>query len=175
MQLSDLRIQPELWSVLEERARQLARPASQHTLESDEVQLVFRRGEEIYGLPAHAILEVQPLGGYTPLPFTPACIIGLINVRGRLVSLLDIRPLFGLPTRAPAASACAIILAASGAQTALLADDVIEVRPNDPHLLRPLTASSGEGTLWVLGIDHQQALIIDPLLLLNDPRIRVCD
>src|SRR6202165_5083726 len=60
--------------------------------------LVFALGSELYALPATQVHEVRPLGWLTPLPGTPPFLAGLINVRGRIVPVVDLRPLLGLPS-----------------------------------------------------------------------------
>src|SRR5829696_6942259 len=92
-----------------------------------EETVIFRLGAGRYGVSARLVREVQPLAGYTPLPGTPRFVLGLINLRGRLLAALDIRPLLGSPASPPSSSAALLIVSASGIEIGLLADEVIEV------------------------------------------------
>jgi len=60
--------------------------------------LTFFLGEEEYGV---AILKVQEIIGLQPItrvPRTPACICGVINLRGKVIPIMDLREKFGMPT-----------------------------------------------------------------------------
>src|SRR6188508_2077160 len=66
-----------------------------------EVEVVeFRLAQERYAIESRYVREVSPLKEVCPLPCTPAFVLGLINVRGQLLSLIDLRAFFAL---APAA------------------------------------------------------------------------
>lgn len=173
MTFQDLRQDPEIWSVLEERARQLAEQKADTDTGLGEEILVFRLGEDRYSIPAHFIREVQPLTTYTPLPSTPSFILGLVNVRGRLLTAMDIRPLLDIGQTAPQEQSFILILNANGMEVCLLTDGVIEVRHSDTDLAQALSTSTGRGVTWVRGVDRNLNVLIDPPLLLSDPRIIV--
>ena len=72
----------------------------QFTVTADTQQyLTFTLGNEEYGV---AILTVQEIKGYvpaTPIPHTPAYIKGVMDLRGVIIPVLDLRRKFGLPTQ----------------------------------------------------------------------------
>jgi len=160
-----------LWPILEERARALAlqKLASDEDL-SEEV-LIFQLGEGKYSLPAHFVSEVQPLRVYTALPTTPLFIVGLVNVRGRILTAIDIRPLLDIPPTPPKEQGFLLIINAAGMEVGLLADLVTEVRRGEPNLAPALSTTSGRGMPWIRGIDRDLNLLLDPPLLLADPRM----
>ena len=139
--------------------------------ELGEELVLFHLGDTSYGIPAHAVREVQPLGSYARLPFTSAWVVGLVNVRGRLLTLLDIRPLLDIAVVPPQPNACLLILTANGIDVALLTDRVSEVRHADRDLVPPLATTAGRGVAWVRGVDRHLTLILDPSLLMADPRL----
>lgn len=59
--------------------------------------LAFELSGQRYGLPLAAVLEVVRAVAITPLPGVPPVVEGAINVRGRVVPVLDLRARFGLP------------------------------------------------------------------------------
>ena len=128
MELGQLRDDPRVRDILEARAQALALQAQAEDTRLSEEILAFRLGDGRYGVSARLIREVQTLGGYTPLPGTPPFVLGLVNLRGRLLAALDIRPLLALPTSPPQPGAMLLIVSASGMDVALLADEVIEIR-----------------------------------------------
>src|SRR5437867_10415360 len=87
------------------RAEELAESACDERQDDETLEsLVFALGREQYALPADQVHEVRPLGLLTRLPGTPAFLAGLINVRGRIVPVVDLRPLLGLNTDTPSSS-----------------------------------------------------------------------
>jgi purine-binding chemotaxis protein CheW len=168
-----LREDPSTWEILEERARALAAQKVDSDIGLGEEILTFRLGEGHYSVPAHYIREVQPLYTYTPLPSTPSFIIGLVNVRGRLLTALDIRPLLDIAQSPPKEQSFLIILSANGMEVCLLTDGVTEVRHSALNLAQALSTTTGRGVTWVRGVDKDLNVLIDPPLLLADPRIVV--
>ena len=173
MDLKYLRDDPAAWRILEERARALM--AQEHTAETElgEEILTFRLGDGDYSVPAQYVREAQPLGEITPLPFTPAFLVGLVNVRGRLLATLDIRPLLDMPEAPPQPQAFLLVLTANGMEVGLLADAIVEVRRSDDQLAPVLSTASGRGVAWVRGVDRRLSLLLDPPGLLADPRLAI--
>lgn len=169
----DLRENPDIWPILEERAKVLAARKTDTQLGRGEEILVFRLGDGRYSMPAHFIREVQPLMSYTPLPATPPFVIGLVNVRGRLLTALDIRPLLDIAQTPPKNQAFLCIVNANGMEVCLLTDGVVEVRHNDASLAPALSTSTGRGVGWIRGVDHELNVLIDPPMMLADQRIIV--
>src|SRR2546422_331428 len=59
--------------------------------------LTFRLGEEEYAVPILAVHEIKGQSAITPLPNAPPCIPGVMNLRGTIVPVVDLRTKFGLP------------------------------------------------------------------------------
>ncbi|MEN9935678.1 MAG: hypothetical protein RLZZ387_2257 [Chloroflexota bacterium] len=175
MYFDDLRTTPEAWHTLEERARTLAAQEHDDATDLGEEILVFQLGEGTYGIPADCVHEVQPLSTFTPLPATPPFVIGLVNIRGRLFTALDIRPLLDIPSTPPQVQSFLLRISGGGVDVSLLADSVVEVRHSDPELSPSLSATAGRGVSWVRGVDSRLTVQIDPVLLLTDPRLIVND
>lgn len=175
MELRQLRNDSAARQILEARARALAARESSAETQAGEATLTFRLGDTCYGISAQLVREVQPLDGYTPLPGTPAFVLGLVNLRGWLLAALDIRPLLALPPAPPRAGAILLIVSASGLDVALLADEVIEIRPADGNLAPALATPDGHAVAWVRGIDRALTVLIDLALLLADERLVVND
>jgi len=89
--------------------------------------LTFFLGAEEYGI---AILKVQEIIGLLPItrvPRTPAFVRGVVNLRGRVIAIVDLRLKFDMPAAEPGAKSCIIVVQANGAHLGLLVDRVSEV------------------------------------------------
>lgn len=166
---------PEEQAILAERARALARDETLAAAASGEPTLSFVLGGARYCLPATSVRETLRLSQITPLPAVPPAILGLTNVRGRLLTCLDLRPLLDLPPTPPASDAFLLIVAAAGLEMGLLVDTVLVVHPHSMALEPTPATLAGRGAVWVRGVDADLALHIDPELLLRDERLIVSD
>ena len=89
--------------------------------------LTFILAGEEYGLEilkVHEILSMLPI---TRVPRTPPFIRGVINLRGRVIPIIDLRLKFGLPAGDAHISTCTIVVRVQGVQIGLIVDNVSEV------------------------------------------------
>lgn len=94
--------------------------------------LVFTLAGESYGVPVLAVREIIRLCPITPVAGMPPHVRGVINLRGRVIPLIDLRLRFGLPAAADHDRTCIIVaqVAAAGGGTrpyAAVVDGVEEV------------------------------------------------
>ena len=86
--------------ILRTRAKALARQEKEKDIPGDHIEIVqFLLANETYGIESSFVQETYPLRDLTPIPGTPPFVLGIINVRGRIVSILDIRKFFDLPEK----------------------------------------------------------------------------
>jgi purine-binding chemotaxis protein CheW len=157
------------------RAEELAGIAPGEDQHEDNLEvLMFALGPELYAVPATQVHEVRPLGWLTRLPGMPAFLAGLINVRGRIVPVVDLRPLLGIASDdGPCMS---VVLAAHrGGAVGLLVTDRPTVR-----LLRvadlaepPPGPLAGIDHSCVRGITPDLTILLDAERLLSDVRLVV--
>ena len=97
--------------------------------------LTVRLGGEVFAIPAGMVREILDVGRVTPVPTAPAFVGNLINVRGRVVPLADLRLRFGIPAAEPTTDTRIVVLEVGleGEPTtvAVLADKVYEVTQLD--------------------------------------------
>jgi purine-binding chemotaxis protein CheW len=87
--------------VLELRARRLAQPVETAPEPVDALDvLVVELAGERHAIEVEHVLEVLPAGPLTPVPCTPAFVLGVTNVRGRVLPVLDLVPVLGIATAA---------------------------------------------------------------------------
>ena len=169
--MKHLRNDPVIWRILEARARELAVEQTTAAAELGEELLTFRLGDGGYSISARFVREVQPLTRWTPLPSTPPCVIGLVNVRGRLLVALDLRPLLDIAPAPAQPGACLLILGTSAIEVGILADIVVGVEQNNTSLTSAFSTMAGHRVAWIRGVDRDLNLQIDPEALFADPRL----
>lgn len=95
---------------------------------SQELQLViFRLAKEEYGLPITKVQEINRLVPITKLPQTPNFMEGIINLRGRIIPVMDIRKRFSLAVSEHDDDTRIIIVEVSGQTVGIIVDAVTEV------------------------------------------------
>lgn len=83
-----------------------------NTAEAQNLQqfLTFRLGAESYAVDVHKIREILNLVVITRVPQMPGDMLGVINLRGSVVPVVDLRRTFGLPTEESSRDNCVVVL-----------------------------------------------------------------
>ena len=101
------------------------------------LHVVFRVGSAEYVLPAADVLQMESFTGATPVPGSPPYVAGLVQVRGRVLPVIDARARFGLPP-AERTLDTRVVVGQLGARTVgLIVDSAREVVKLDPAQLKP--------------------------------------
>lgn len=160
-------------AILEERARHLARPALAADERSPLLSLVtFTLGGDCYAVEAGLVREVVRLVSLTPVPGTPPSIAGVINLRGELLPVVDLRKLLGLERPGITDLSRVVVLGRDRAEFGLLADSSHDLRsiPRSGILAPP----GGPGPIQsrlLLGVTREALAVLDGAALLSDPRL----
>jgi len=96
--------------------------------------LTCRVGEQWLGLQVKQVREVVTPQPRTEMPLAPDAVMGLINLRGRVITQLDVRKVVGLPARESDNFRVAIVETLSGEDFGLVMDEVGEVIELDPDM-----------------------------------------
>lgn len=89
--------------------------------------VVFRVGETHYGLDIEAVDEILPVLPITPTPGAPAGVLGIADVRKRVVPVFDLHWKFGVPVPHSNPNARLILVQVGDGSVAMLVDEVLEV------------------------------------------------
>lgn len=89
--------------------------------------VTFRLADEVYATEVMQVREVLRLSEITPVPGAPMYVLGIINLRGNVVTVLDTRRRFGLPDKEPDDAARILIMEAGEQVFGMLVDSVAEV------------------------------------------------
>lgn len=153
--------------ILNSRAKRLAQqPKAKEGTEKGIDIVEFLASNEKYGIELSYVAEVYPLKEFTPLASTPPFIIGIINVRGKIYSIMDIKRFFGLPDKAVTDLNKVIIISAYDMELGILADRITGVRSIPlKELQPPLPTLTGIRAAYLKGV------IVGPLAILDAPKI----
>lgn len=162
--------------ILKSRARELARQSGEETAGATLEVLEFLISNETYAVEICWIAETYPLRELTPLPGTPPFVLGIINVRGRILSVIDIRVFFDLPRSGLTNLNKVIILHSGEMEFGILADEIIGTRTIPLAELQPaLSTLTGIREAYLKGVTRERTALLDGEKLLTDGRIVVRD
>lgn len=128
----DRRIDDDADEVFLARARELSRAVQQQDNAARASYALIRLGGERFGLDVGVVREFVHLRGLTPVPCAPAHVAGNVNLRGEILTVIDIRALLGVPSAIPAAEVA--VLSVADMPFGLLAEaieDVVSISTTD--------------------------------------------
>jgi len=161
--------------VISEQGGENASP-EQHTDSNDMAEeqfIIFRLGGQEYGMPIAAVEEIaRPPERITRLPKAPSFIDGMMNLRGIVVPIVDLRRRFDVASKEPGIAERVLVLAIGGGKTGFLVDSVSEVLKVPTDAVRPAPKLSAEQTRLIGRIANFDAqsrmiLLVDPAQLLD--------
>lgn len=89
--------------------------------------LTFNIAENFYGITLAHVLEIIQIQGITVVPNVPHYIKGIINLRGKIVPVIDVRLKLGIPERGYDDQTCIVVVLVNQLQVGLIVDRVSEV------------------------------------------------
>lgn len=172
-------VDPADADVLAQRAREL-RPALDLDggVEARPLGVVAAGGEH-FGVWLQQVHGFAELAALTPVPCCPAHILGQMNLRGDIVTVLDLRVVLGLPACADAAPAKVVLSRSGGVLLGLAVDAVLDVLSLEAAAVAPLPPSdSGAARPYlneVAPYDGRLMALLDLERLLADEQLVVCE
>jgi purine-binding chemotaxis protein CheW len=161
--------------ILRARAHRLARPPPRQGASTSMLELLeFRLASERYALESRYVQAVHPLRELTPLPCTPHFVIGIVNARGRILPVLDLKKFFELPERGLTDLHWIIQVRSADVELGLLADVIVGLRPLATGALQAsLPTLSGIRAEFLKGVSEERLVVLALERILEDPRIIV--
>lgn len=159
--------------ILEERARIIAKPAAQQQHQLRSQYLCFRLGQvERYGIAYPCLEELLHVVNLARVPCTPAFVAGVVNHRGELLTILDLKHFFRMPALAISDEARIIVVKHAGIRIGLLVDSV---DGNEEYHLAELSPplSCDRVSNYVQGIHAGNVTLLNLTALLEDPALQV--
>ena len=140
---------------------------------SNDLALVaFRLGAETYGLRLHEVREIIMAGMVTPVPRAPSFIEGVLNLRGEVIPVIDLRDRFGLPRQQATSLSRIVITPIADIFTGLVVDSVEEVKSVDQRRLEdPPKVAAAQANTYIQKVARANdgvIFILDIQELLSD-------
>lgn len=168
-------ILPDAAQILHARARALARPPAPTPVAETWLEVLeFRLAQERYAIETRYVREVSPVKDLTPLPCTPPFILGIVNVRGRILPVIDLKKFFDLPEQGLTDLRRIILLEGNDVELGLLADATVGVRSIPADSLQPsLPTLTGIRSEYLKGVTAERLVVLDVGRILGDAKIIV--
>ncbi len=171
--------------ILKERARLLAKLPVKEAVSGETLEvLTFHLGTEYIGIPTQGVHEIQPLyeHNWSRVPCAPEFIVGIVNLRSRIYSIMDLAVFWGLPPRSLSEKAHLLLVRGDNGtghqeiELTLLTDvlgNVCRLRLNELNPTPPTVSPRVQA--HVRGITADMMLVLDLESLFSDPNIIVSE
>lgn len=161
--------------ILQTRARALGRAPEPMETAGERIEVVeFLLAQERYAIESRYVRDVYPLEHLTPLPCTPAFVLGIVNLRGEIVSVIDIKKFFELPEKGLTDLNKVIVLESGAMRFGILADVIFGVHHISTNDIQPsLPTLTDIRADYLKGVTPQRTVVLDAEALLADQNIIV--
>ncbi|TIS86804.1 MAG: purine-binding chemotaxis protein CheW [Mesorhizobium sp.] len=159
--------------VLDDRARALAVPVQRESPAGERVDaLTFQLSCERFAIETRCVREVVPLQKITPLPRTADFVAGIINLRGDLIPVFDLRRLLGLAADASGIPSHIIVVGEGQAEFGMTVDELPRVGGISIGTLTAVAdPGTGDGRPWLRGVTGDAVMVIEGSALIADHRL----
>ena len=139
---------------------------------NDELKLIiFKLGREEYGMDILRVQEIKRMMGITRVPSTPSFIRGVINLRGSVLPVIDLRTRLGLVENELTEAARIIVVLVNDGIVGFIVDEVVEVTTiYTQDVEAAQTLSSGLSADFITGIakaDNRLYIMLNPDAIVN--------
>ena len=162
-------------AMLKARADALAKTDQQGLEEKESLEIIeFSLAGESYGVEMDFVREVLSLKDFTPLPGAPPFVLGIINLRGEILSVVDLKKFFSLPERGLGELNKVIVIRNQQMEFGILADFIIGTRKIALEEINPTPPTvTGIGAEFLRGVTLDRLVVINAQRVLEDKEIIV--
>ncbi|HEY3999591.1 MAG TPA: chemotaxis protein CheW [Candidatus Xenobia bacterium] len=154
-------------SILRERAQELSQVEAQPPAGLHYMQVVgFRLGTRSFAVDASIVAEVYSYREIVPVPCTPAYILGLINARGQILSVADLKIFLGLTPTEPTRESKIMVWHSPYVEFGVLVDALYDVK----EIVLESMGQQDKGD-FVLGMTPDGVSVVDARRLMADRRL----
>jgi purine-binding chemotaxis protein CheW len=136
--------------------------------------LTFRLADEDYGLEIRYVTEIMGIQKITAVPDLPPAIKGVVNLRGKVIPVMDVRSRFNLPEREYDERTCIIVVKIAEKSVGLVVDKVNEVADISENQIEPTPCVDQNKGTYIQGlgkIGEEVKILLDVNKLLYDDEL----
>ena len=161
--------------ILDERARALVRPAADAEPIGERLDaVVFGLAGERYAIATGYVREVARLTDFTPIPGCPDFVVGVTNLRGSVVMVVDIGRFFDMPRKGLTDLSRIVVLGRDQAEFGVLVDEALGQQALAlADILEPPGEVAGIGRDYLAGVTGEALIVLDGAALIDDRRLYV--
>ena len=141
------------------------------------LHVVFRVADSEYVLSAEDVLQMESYTGATPVPGTLPYVAGVIQVRGKVVPVVDLRARFGLPASAATIDSRVVVAQLNERTVGLLVDsarEVVKLAPEQIQPPPPMMADGAEGFVKAVAhLEKRMLMVIDFAKVIGEEPVHV--
>lgn len=144
---------------------------------AEEVQLVVFKLKQDgvvceYGVPITSVQEIIPIAEPTRLPQTPDFVEGIINLRGKIIPIIDLKKRFNMGSSSVSNDTRSVVVEVEGKTVGIIVDEVSEVmRLSLDSIEAPPAVVGGIAADYITGVgklDNRLLILLDMNSILND-------
>jgi purine-binding chemotaxis protein CheW len=138
------------------------KPSANHKQGSTEASrfLIFSLCQEQYAVPLLKVKEVIALTETTPVPYSPNYFKGIMNLRGQVISVIDLRTKLKMPKGEASSETAIVILDLSPLSLGIVVDSVESVLAVDASEIQPPPEVGGASTAYIRGVTRKDKKLI---------------
>jgi len=155
--------------ILKDRAKALALDDKSGVIEERITVLVFLLAYEHYAIEIEQVKEVSRIRELTLLPGIPSFVLGIINIRGEIFSVIDLKKILDIPDRGLPEFNSVIIMRDEKKRVGIVVDSVIGIRQIFKSALNPTpTTLTGNRAEFMKGVTADPIIVLDGAKILTD-------
>lgn len=133
--------------------------------------VVFRTGNEEYGIPIQYIVSIEKMERMTPVPVLPEYAKGIVEIRAELVPIIDLEYIFYHRFMKMEDSVRLVVVQAAELVIGILVNEAKEIIEISPEQIKQVGLINNQKTGYISGVasleGHRLITILDPEILIN--------
>lgn len=160
--------------ILKKRAKEAAKTVSIEEIEDGVDIICFKMGSEVYAIEDRFVYSVSPYLQPTEVPCTPAFILGIVNIRGGFVSVVDLELILGLKKTKAAKEWFMLLLSDEKMEFVIIAEEMLgEIRISKKSI-QPVPQGMNILTKELIdGVTQEGVIVLNGKRFLEDSKIIV--
>ena len=122
--------------------------------------VVFRVDRQHYALPLDHVIRAVRMVAFTPVPDMPNSVLGIINMAGQILPVIDLRRLFGKTDKRPELQDLLLIVQIQNQTAAVMVDEVLNILELVPEQIQSPPAAVSQSRFLAAAVRHDDLLIL---------------